>query len=381
MKKNTAGQKWIVFAFDETDNTPKGGDAAQITAKVSKDGAAAGATTDANPTELESGYYAFDIDADETNGDYLVIIPVSSTGNIQVVGVPGGVWTTFPVESTDSGSTQIARVGADGDTLETLSDQMDTAQTDLDTITGTAGVLIATDAQDLSATLDVNTKTITANAITAAAINADAITNAKIADDAIAVENIKDAAITAAKFAANAITSTVVADSFITAAKLNADCITAAKIADDAIAAEHLATGAIVAATFAANAITSTVVADNTITAAKLNADCITNAKIADDAIGAENLATDAISADALSSGAVDEIWAKAMSDLAQGAPSATASVLAAINYLYEAWRNKTETTATRITIYKDDAATELIRSTISDDATTFTKGEMATGV
>lgn len=82
-----------------------------------------------------------------------------------------------------------------------------------------------------------------------------------------------------------------------------------------------------------------------------------------------------------VSAAAVTAIWAKAMSDLAQGAPSATASVLTAINYLYEAWRNKTETTATRITVYKDDGTTELVRSTISDDATTFTKGEMETGV
>ncbi len=34
--------------------------------------------------------------------------------------------TAFPVKSADSGATQIARVGADGDTLETLSDQIDT---------------------------------------------------------------------------------------------------------------------------------------------------------------------------------------------------------------------------------------------------------------
>lgn len=33
--------------------------------------------------------------------------------------------TAFPVKSADTGSTQIARVGADGDTLETLSDQLD----------------------------------------------------------------------------------------------------------------------------------------------------------------------------------------------------------------------------------------------------------------
>lgn len=33
--------------------------------------------------------------------------------------------TAFPVKSADTGATQIARVGADGDTLETLSDQID----------------------------------------------------------------------------------------------------------------------------------------------------------------------------------------------------------------------------------------------------------------
>lgn len=112
-----------------------------------------------------------------------------------------------------------------------------------------------------------------------------------------------------------------------------------------------------------------------------LVADAITSAKIADNAIAAEHLATDAITADALAADAITEIWAKAMTDLAQGAPSATASVLTAINYLYESWRNKTLTTATLITIFKDDGTTELVRSTISDDATTFTKGEIVTGV
>jgi hypothetical protein len=37
--------------------------------------------------------------------------------------------TSFPVKSADTGSTKIARVGADSDTLETLSDQLDTLST------------------------------------------------------------------------------------------------------------------------------------------------------------------------------------------------------------------------------------------------------------
>lgn len=86
------------------------------------------------------------------------------------------------------------------------------------------------------------------------------------------------------------------------------------------------------------------------------------------------------VSADIAAVPTVDEIWAKAMSDLATGAPSATASVLTAINYLYEALRNKTTTTATLVTIKKDDGSTDLMKSTISDDATTFTKGEFVSG-
>ena len=81
-----------------------------------------------------------------------------------------------------------------------------------------------------------------------------------------------------------------------------------------------------------------------------------------------------------INAASVTAVWAKAMVDLAQGAPSATASVLTAINYLYEAWRNKTTTTATLITLMKDDGSTALVKSTISDDSTTFTKDEFITG-
>lgn len=95
----------------------------------------------------------------------------------------------------------------------------------------------------------------------------------------------------------------------------------------------------------------------------------------------AMDLISDALDANALASDAIDEIWAKAMVDLAQGAPSATASVLVAINYLYEAWRNKTETTSSLITVMKDDGTTGLVKSSIADAAGTFTKDEFITGV
>lgn len=150
LQKNVASQKWIVFAFDRTDNTPKTGDAANITANLRIDGGAANGVDDTNPTELEDGFYVFDLSQAETNGDLIVICPVSSTSNIQVIGVPGAVWTdsltanqttiinhladvkgTGFVKDTDS-LVDLAHTGADGDTLETLSDQLDVAQADLD---------------------------------------------------------------------------------------------------------------------------------------------------------------------------------------------------------------------------------------------------------
>ena len=58
--------------------------------------------------------------------------------------------TAFPVKSADTGATQIARVGADGDTLETLSDQIDGVGSsgDVTSIKGTA--LTETNAGDLA---------------------------------------------------------------------------------------------------------------------------------------------------------------------------------------------------------------------------------------
>ena len=94
MQKNVTGQKWYVFAFDKTTNAAKTGDLLNITANLRIDGGAANAIDDVNPSELETGYYYFDITQAESNGDYILICPVSVTANIQVVGVPGALYTT-----------------------------------------------------------------------------------------------------------------------------------------------------------------------------------------------------------------------------------------------------------------------------------------------
>lgn len=63
-----------------------------------------------------------------------------------------------------------------------------------------------------------------------------------------------------------------------------------------------------------------------------------------------------------------------------QAAPSATPSLLTAIMYLYKAWRNKKTQTATEFNLFADDASTVDQKATVSDDGTTTTVGEVASG-
>lgn len=97
MKKNIAGQKIVVYAYYDGGGATPGaavtGDAANITCKISKDGAAASATNDTNPTEIEDGYYAFDATQAESNADTILVLPESSTANVVVIGVPQVIYT------------------------------------------------------------------------------------------------------------------------------------------------------------------------------------------------------------------------------------------------------------------------------------------------
>ncbi len=86
MYKNIASQKIAVAAWAGANSEWKTGDAANITAQISKDGGACAATNDVHPTELDAvdakGIYIFDLTQAETNGDMIVLSPVSSTADI-----------------------------------------------------------------------------------------------------------------------------------------------------------------------------------------------------------------------------------------------------------------------------------------------------------
>lgn len=96
MFKNVAA-KFIVFGFDATTNLPKTGDAANITAYVSKDYGTVTVLADTSATEMDAtnapGYYLFDAAQGETNGDCLMVSAKSSTSNIKVLGAPAVIYT------------------------------------------------------------------------------------------------------------------------------------------------------------------------------------------------------------------------------------------------------------------------------------------------
>lgn len=86
--KNTASQKVSIYAYDTSAEGSKTGDAANITCKLSIDGAAAVSLSDTNPVEIDAtnlpGVYIFDLATTETNGNLLNFYFVSSTANISI---------------------------------------------------------------------------------------------------------------------------------------------------------------------------------------------------------------------------------------------------------------------------------------------------------
>jgi hypothetical protein len=88
LKRNIAGQKVPIFAWDSNDERPFAGDATNIQAYISIDGGAMVLLNDANPTEIGAvkmpGVYIFDLTQAETDGSMIIIYPFSITIGIVI---------------------------------------------------------------------------------------------------------------------------------------------------------------------------------------------------------------------------------------------------------------------------------------------------------
>lgn len=76
----------------------------------------------------------------------------------------------------------------------------------------------------------------------------------------------------------------------------------------------------------------------------------------------------------------LDVINVDTFAEPGQGAPAATTTLAAKINYLYKAWRNRKTQTTTEFSLYADDGTTVDQKATVANDGTTASITEKVTG-
>jgi hypothetical protein len=180
MQKNVASQKVSFVAYDATTGLPKTGDAANITAYVSKDSGAVTVLGDTSAAELDAtnakGCYSFDLTQGETNADMLVFTAKSSTANIYID--PLIIFTRPPAFNTSVAQTgdNFARLGAPAGasvSADVAAVKVDTAAILVDTGT-TLDARIP--AALVSGRMDSSVGAMAANVMTAAAAAPDLTT-------------------------------------------------------------------------------------------------------------------------------------------------------------------------------------------------------------
>lgn len=77
---------------------------------------------------------------------------------------------------------------------------------------------------------------------------------------------------------------------------------------------------------------------------------------------------------------AKDVLATDTFSELAQGTPSATPTIVSALQLIYKMARNKSWLTSTSYTLFNDAGATVDQKATVSDDGTTFKREEVESG-
>jgi len=98
--KNVTSQKVPIYPWNISSSTEVTGDAANITATISIDGAASSPLTDTNPVERDRGVYFFDVTQAETNGNLITIYASSTTSGCYIQ--PVSIYTMTVERGTDS---------------------------------------------------------------------------------------------------------------------------------------------------------------------------------------------------------------------------------------------------------------------------------------
>jgi len=301
---------------------------------------------------LDSGASAVD---DYYNGCYVNItndLPVNALGQARRITDYVGVTKVATVEAawgTNPSSASTFEILLPGDTTN-VAQWAGTAVND----PATAGIP------------DVSVQDIQANAITATAIATGAITAAKFGAGAIDAAAIATGAIDADAIADNAIDAGAIATGAITAAKFAAGAIDNAAFNVTETLTANPAAGGITSASFAAGAIDAAAIAAGAIGVSEApNLDAAISTRATPAQVNTEVL---------------DVLNVDTFAEPAQGAPAATTTLVNKIGFLYKFLRNRITQTATTMSVYNDDAITVDHKSTVSDDGTTYDRGEIVTG-
>ncbi len=390
MFKNTASQKIVVFAFDATTNLPKSGDATNITAYISKDFGSVTVLTDTSATEMEptnaKGYYTFDVSQTETNADFILVSAKSVTANVVVIGAPAEIFTDPPNFSTFSidgnGRVDVVKISGTTQTARDLgASVLLSAGTGTGQLDFTSGVVKSnvtqfggTNATTSGGRPEVNTSHIAGTiqsvpgatggiALTVSAGTAQAASTTTIR---LAAGFVGDPTGMGITISSTAGIENRVVDSY--------DSVNLDATVTPAFANSPSGTTTYKLWSFGARVIT----------------DYADDAEVAtiESLIATLQAAVDTVqdTVDLLPSTAdvnaqvVDALATDTYAEPGQGAPGATISLAAKINYLFKSWRNAKTQTATTFKLMADDGTTVDQKATVSDDTTTFTRGELISG-
>jgi len=289
--------------------------------------------------------------------------PASDTvANVTTVGsVTGAVGSVTAPVTTDSASRTASQ--ADVSALAT-SAALATAQTDLDTLTGTDGVTLATSQPNYAP----NTTTPPTAAAVADAVwdeARSAHTTAGSFGEGVKVESLN----TQAKADVNAEADTAISDaSLATAAALST-----AQADLDTLTGTDGVTLATSQPNYAPNTTTPP-------TAAAIRAEVDSNST----QLAAIVADTNELQTDLVNGGRLDLILDSILAALddprgepGAGAPPVNPDAMTKLDYLYKAWRNKKEQTSSAFSLYDDAGTTVDHQATVSDDGTTATFGEI----
>jgi len=289
--------------------------------------------------------------------------PASDTvANVTTVGsVTGAVGSVTAPVTTDSASRTASQ--ADVSALAT-SAALATAQTDLDTLTGTDGVTLATSQPNYAP----NTTTPPTAAAVADAVwdeARSAHTTAGSFGEGVKVESLN----TQAKADVNAEADTAISDaSLATAAALST-----AQADLDTLTGTDGVTLATSQPNYAPNTTTPP-------TAAAIRAEVDSNST----QLAAIVADTNELQTDLVNGGRLDLILDSILAALDDprgepggGAPPVNPDAMTKLDYLYKAWRNKKEQTSSAFSLYDDAGTTVDHQATVSDDGTTATFGEI----